>query len=287
MTETRLDPYRAVETGAIVEARTGPGAIHGCGRVVSYSIAPVYTIERSDGSRFTWRADMTHPASSERAIVFDADLKEREAHERMSTLPANPPQGDVVTVRGIHAVREGQEGQGASRHSPSGLGLPAPPRLSGGVASMSTDRVPVFIRVGTIPENLVGSVPIEPVPDNPDKVRIAGGAIGLADLLDAVSTEIRCRHGQPAVDHRTLLIAGSEHDAKRWQRRYPGRWSDVCTAAEGTAAALEGFRITLADVTPAALASEHLDAVVDVVERSIAGTAPRGARVGVGYLEPQ
>jgi hypothetical protein len=52
-------------------------------------------------------------------------------------------------------------------------------------------RIPVFIRVGDVLENLVGSVA---VPDNQDKARIAGGALGMADLLDAVSAEIRRKH---------------------------------------------------------------------------------------------
>lgn len=107
MTEARLDPFRAVETGAVVEARTStyPEVIRGVGRVISYSIAPVYTIERSDGSRFTWRADMTYPARPERAIVFDADRREREAHERMSALLVDPPQGDVVAIRSTGEAR--------------------------------------------------------------------------------------------------------------------------------------------------------------------------------------
>jgi hypothetical protein len=55
-------------------------------------------------------------------------------------------------------------------------------------------RIPVFIRVGDVLENLVGSIAVEPVPDNPDQVRIVGGALGMADLLDAVSAEIRRKH---------------------------------------------------------------------------------------------
>lgn len=151
-----------------------------------------------------------------------------------------------------------------------------------------TARIPVFIRVGDILDSLVGSVAVEPVPGSPDKVRIADGSLGMADLLDAVATEIRRKAGHPKFANTTLLIAASEHDAKDWQRRYPGRWTDACPISDTVTSALEGCRITVADVTPAALASEHLDSVVEVVERNIVRSVPSGARVGVGYLlEPQ
>jgi hypothetical protein len=63
---------------------------------------------------------------------------------------------------------------------------------------MTAARIPVFIRVGDILDSLVGSVAVEPVPDDPDKVRIAGGSLGMADLLEAVATEIRRKHTEGA-----------------------------------------------------------------------------------------
>lgn len=59
-----------------------------------------------------------------------------------------------------------------------------------------TARIPVFIRVGDVLDSLVGSVAVEPVPDAPEKVRIAGGSLGMADLLEAVAAEIRRRHAE-------------------------------------------------------------------------------------------
>jgi hypothetical protein len=56
---------------------------------------------------------------------------------------------------------------------------------------MTAARIPVFIRVGDVLDSLVGSVAVEPVPEDPDKVRIAGGALGMADLLEQAAVEIR------------------------------------------------------------------------------------------------
>jgi hypothetical protein len=47
--------------GGRAVARTRQGDEHGRGRVISYSIVPTFTIERDDGSRFSWRFDMCEP----------------------------------------------------------------------------------------------------------------------------------------------------------------------------------------------------------------------------------
>ena len=44
--------------GKIVIARTGLGHFQGIGKVIAFCDAPTYTIERPDGSRFNWRADL-------------------------------------------------------------------------------------------------------------------------------------------------------------------------------------------------------------------------------------
>ena len=55
----------AVATQAEVVARYTNGMEHGRGRVISYSLVPTVTIERPDGSRFSWRHDMATRADAE------------------------------------------------------------------------------------------------------------------------------------------------------------------------------------------------------------------------------
>ena len=54
-----LDPGRAVAGMQAVEAHYTDGDLFGTGRVIAYYAMPTYVIERPDGTRFSWRADMT------------------------------------------------------------------------------------------------------------------------------------------------------------------------------------------------------------------------------------
>lgn len=77
MTEHPIDPMRAVNTAASVVARDYQGQHTGeKGKVVAYSDRPTFVIERPDGSRFSWVADMVFPAEPEpltdKAVLADA-----------------------------------------------------------------------------------------------------------------------------------------------------------------------------------------------------------------------
>ncbi len=56
------EAMRAVGSDAV--ARDTQGGVHGEGRVISYSIVPTLTIERADGTRFSWRHDMCEAVES-------------------------------------------------------------------------------------------------------------------------------------------------------------------------------------------------------------------------------
>jgi hypothetical protein len=62
-----IDPHVAVRDSLQVEARYAPAEADGLtfsvGRVIAYTEVPTFVIERRDGSRFSWRADMTYPAA--------------------------------------------------------------------------------------------------------------------------------------------------------------------------------------------------------------------------------
>lgn len=59
-------------------------------------------------------------------------------------------------------------------------------------------RVPVFMRVGSSTEHVIGSLAVEavrPATDGePLKVRVAGGALATAELLEAAAAELRRSH---------------------------------------------------------------------------------------------
>lgn len=55
------DPWQAVKTTQAVVARTSDGQPWGEGVVIAYCAAPTFEIQRPDGTRFSWRADMTYP----------------------------------------------------------------------------------------------------------------------------------------------------------------------------------------------------------------------------------
>jgi hypothetical protein len=57
-----LDPCEALDQALEVVARYSTGETHGAGRIVAYYEQPTYVIERPDGTRFSWRADMTFAA---------------------------------------------------------------------------------------------------------------------------------------------------------------------------------------------------------------------------------
>ncbi|GAB2964173.1 hypothetical protein [Saccharothrix stipae] len=59
MADQPIDPDRAVTADVVVTARTAQGDPHGSGRVIAYCETPTFIIERPDGARFSWRADMT------------------------------------------------------------------------------------------------------------------------------------------------------------------------------------------------------------------------------------
>ncbi len=62
----RVDPWQAVETRQRVEARYAVGdEVHGVGRVIAYYEAPTFLIEREDGTRFSWRGDLTFAADGQ------------------------------------------------------------------------------------------------------------------------------------------------------------------------------------------------------------------------------
>lgn len=67
----------------------------------------------------------------------------------------------------------------------------------------SAGRIPVFIRVGTGDEHLIGSLPVSVVPPTPGaangepvKVSVTGGPLATAELLEAVAAELRAKHAE-------------------------------------------------------------------------------------------
>ena len=44
--------------GELVIAKTYPGEVYGKGRIIGYASHPTYTIERPDGTRFSWAAHL-------------------------------------------------------------------------------------------------------------------------------------------------------------------------------------------------------------------------------------
>jgi hypothetical protein len=79
-----IDPSEAVGQQRAVEARCVSGETHGVGRVVAYCDAPTYVIERPDGSRFSWRADMTYALADESADIAAATARAQAAiHQQL------------------------------------------------------------------------------------------------------------------------------------------------------------------------------------------------------------
>lgn len=74
-----LDPSEAVTQRTFVAAETRTESmIQAYGRVIGYTDAPTYIIEKPDGTQLTWRADLCRPATESEVArllhaVLDAD----------------------------------------------------------------------------------------------------------------------------------------------------------------------------------------------------------------------
>ena len=69
MTERPIDSDLAVRTGADVTARTAQGQPYGEGKVIAYWDRPTFVIERPDGTRFSWMADMVFARESDVPLI--------------------------------------------------------------------------------------------------------------------------------------------------------------------------------------------------------------------------
>lgn len=77
-------PSEAVGQQQAVEARCMSGKTHGVGQVVAYYDVPTYVIQRPDGSRFSWRADMTYALADESADIAAATARAQAAiHQQL------------------------------------------------------------------------------------------------------------------------------------------------------------------------------------------------------------
>lgn len=63
-----------------------------------------------------------------------------------------------------------------------------------------TGNVPVFMRIGTGDERVIGSLAVRPVrpgaAGEPVKVQVAGGLIAMATLLEHAAAELRSQHAK-------------------------------------------------------------------------------------------
>lgn len=118
-------------------------------------------------------------------------------------------------------------------------------------------RMPVYVRVGNGTDHAVGSVRVEPaepgrLPAEGDvKVRVVGGQLAVAELLEQVATEMRRSYAEQETGHAgaTVLLAANTAEAARYQEAHPDRWTDVHVVHETLAAQLEGLRVHSVDVT--------------------------------------
>lgn len=79
-----IDPYEAVDRALAVEARCTTGKTHGVGRVIAYCDFPTFVIERPDGTRFSWRADMTYALEDETPDIAAATARAQAAiHQQL------------------------------------------------------------------------------------------------------------------------------------------------------------------------------------------------------------
>jgi hypothetical protein len=79
-----IDPCEAVDRRQTVEARYLTGETHGVGRVVAYYDLPTFVIERPDGTRFSWRADMTYALGDETPDIVAATARAQAAiHQQL------------------------------------------------------------------------------------------------------------------------------------------------------------------------------------------------------------
>lgn len=90
MTGQPIEPYEAVGHTLSVEARYATGETHGVGRVIAYCDFPTFVIERPDGSRFSWRADMTYALEDETPDIAAATARAQAAiHQQLDTKETN------------------------------------------------------------------------------------------------------------------------------------------------------------------------------------------------------
>lgn len=74
---SKLDPSSVISRVIVAHYADGVEFVAGIGKVVAYCDAPTFVIERSDGTQFSWRADMCrHPNMDElEAELLDAMKK--------------------------------------------------------------------------------------------------------------------------------------------------------------------------------------------------------------------
>lgn len=113
MTEQSIDPNEAVRTGAHVIARTAQGQTYGEGRVIAYCDRPTFVIERPDGERFSWTADMVHQVQPEVPLVDLPDTGAIRLNDTGRILYfAKVGPGEVVTGHTLdEALAKREEGE--------------------------------------------------------------------------------------------------------------------------------------------------------------------------------
>ncbi|MFC6090861.1 hypothetical protein [Saccharothrix lopnurensis] len=122
---------------------------------------------------------------------------------------------------------------------------------------MSTGYIPVRVRVGDGTETIVGSVRAEPITpgplpaSGPVRVRIAGGSLAVAELLEQAATELRRRHAQDTAGFtgETVLVVSSLKERRRYTEAHPDRWTWVVVIGVSSLSDLEGLRVHSVDVT--------------------------------------
>ncbi|MGZ3140813.1 hypothetical protein ACVDFE_02170 [Lentzea chajnantorensis] len=122
----------------------------------------------------------------------------------------------------------------------------------------ATARMPVYLRVGNGTERPIGSVLVAPAAEDAElpsegqvAVRIVGGQLTVAELLEQAATELRRRHAEQTTGHAgaTVLLASTAAEAARYREAHPDRWTDVHVVTGTSAAVFEGMRVHSVDIT--------------------------------------